>query len=177
MPCRSSPALATSSFVPLFYMVCASARVAFSFSSPRRVVVVVVVVVIVVSLSLSLSFSLSVSCRCVSAELQKLLLLLPYRLETFVARDRYQPPPTLLPPTSMLHLPIFVRGRPYPLPTFPRAQSSLRGSAIRGFQSLHGEFIGRRTRLRRPFQSTLAGGAGCSATERSLFHDFSVSLE
>ena len=175
MPCRSSPALATSSFVPLFYMVCASARVAFSFSSPRRVVVVVVVVIVVVSLSLS--FSLSVSCRCVSAELQKLLLLLPYRLETFVARDRYQPPPTLLPPTSMLHLPIFVRGRPYPLPTFPRAQSSLRGSAIRGFQSLHGEFIGRRTRLRRPFQSTLAGGAGCSATERSLFHDFSVSLE
>ena len=177
MPCRSSPALATSSFVPLFYMVCASARVAFSFSSPRRVVVVVVVVVVIVVVSLSLSFSLSVSCRCVSAELQKLLLLLPYRLETFVARDRYQPPPTLLPPTSMLHLPIFVRGRPYPLPTFPRAQSSLRGSAIRGFQSLHGEFIGRRTRLRRPFQSTLAGGAGCSATERSLFHDFSVSLE
>lgn len=111
------------------------------------------------------------------AELQKLLLLLPYRLETFVARDRYQP--TYLPTYLSTYLPILPPPTPtyLPLPTSPRAQS--RAPLSGDFSSYRGEFIGRGIRSRRLYQpSRVAGGAGCSGerTNERLFLDFEPSL-
>ena len=127
-----------------------------------------------------LSHSRAAVCVCVSAELQKLLLLLPYRLETFVGRDGYQPLPTRCSAATHTYSapPTYLPSWPDPilLPTFPRAQSSRGGPPLSGdFSPLRGEFIGRRTRRFTDDLSSRAVGRRRlfpGATERSLFHDF-----